>query len=93
VSYSTKSNTNPMLDSRICVVEFPDGGQYDIYFNIILAEQLYAHVDEEGNLTTQLFKGLVGHRKNSKAVNKSDQLCMLMVERSRRKLQVVGILR
>ena len=43
-------HSNPMLDSRIYVVEFPDGEQQDVSFNTI-AEHLFAQVDSEGNLT------------------------------------------
>ncbi len=57
------------------MVEFPDGEQHDINFNT-LAEHLYAQVDEKGNLT-QLFEGIVGHHKNSRAIEKADQCYMV----------------
>jgi len=54
---------------NLCGGEFPDGA---LVFAHKLAEHLYVQVDEEGNLT-QLFKGIIGHCKNSKAVEKADQ--------------------
>jgi len=78
-----RKHSNPMLDSRIYVVEFPDGEQHDISFNT-LAEHLYAQVDEEGNLT-QLFKGIIGHRRTSKAVDKADQFRIVNGRRVKKK--------
>ncbi len=78
-----RKHSNPMLDSRIYVVEFADGAQHDSSFNT-LAEHLYAQVDEEGNLT-QLFKGIVGHHKNSKAVKKADQFRTVNGKRVKKK--------
>lgn len=63
---------NPMLDSRKFVVEFPDGDQKDVAYNVI-AEHLYSQIDSEGNKQYQLFKDIVNHRKNKTAVEKSDQ--------------------
>ncbi len=45
-----RKHSNPMLDSRIYIVEFPDGEQQDVSFNVI-AEHLFAQIDSEGNLT------------------------------------------
>ena len=66
-----RKHSNPMLDSRIYVVEFPDGEQQDVSFNTI-AEHLFAQVDSEGNVT-RIFKGIVGHQKHPRAINKQDQ--------------------
>ncbi len=66
-----RKHQNPILDSRIFVVEFPDGDQQDIAYNII-AEHLYSQVDSEGN-QYRLFKEIINHRKASNAVDKSDQ--------------------
>ena len=70
-NYIGRKHQNPMLDSRIFVVEFPDGDQKDIAYNII-AEHLFSQVDSEGN-QYRLFKEIVNHRKNKMAVEKSDQ--------------------
>ena len=53
------------------VIEFPDGDQKDIAYNII-AEHLYSQTDSEGN-QYRLFKEIVNHRKKKLAVDKSDQ--------------------
>jgi len=65
-------HSNPMLDSTIYVVEFPDGQQQDVSFNTI-AEHLFTQIDSEGNLLARIFKGIVGHRKHPRAINKEDQ--------------------
>jgi hypothetical protein len=66
-----RAHRNPMLDLRVFTVEFPDGDQQDIRYNII-AEYLFSQVDEEGN-QYRLFKEIVGHRKNARAIDKADQ--------------------
>ncbi len=65
-------HSDPMLDSTIYVVEFPDGQQQDVSFNTI-AEHLFTQIDSEGNLLARIFKGIVGHRKHPRAINKEDQ--------------------
>ena len=40
-------NSNPLLDSRINTVEFPDGGTGEYATNMI-AESIYSNVDDEG---------------------------------------------
>ncbi len=55
-----RRHTNPMLDSRVFTVEFPDGEQQDVAFNV-LAEHLYSQVDVDGK-QYQLFKAIVNHR-------------------------------
>jgi hypothetical protein len=69
--YIGRKHSNPVLDSRIFVVEFPDGDQKDITYNII-AEHLFSQVDSEGN-QFRLFKEIVNHRRPKRAVEKSDQ--------------------
>ena len=54
-------HSNPILDSRVFVVEFPDGEQKDIGYNI-LAEHLHSQMDDDGNVY-KLFRGIIGHRK------------------------------
>ena len=41
------ANANPMFDSRLYEVEFPDGSYQDYATNTLL-ENLFSHVDEEG---------------------------------------------
>ena len=45
-NYIGRKHTNPILDSRIFTVEFPDGEQQDISYNT-LAEQIYSDMDED----------------------------------------------
>ena len=52
-------------------MEFPDGQQKDVSFNV-LAEHLFSQVDEEGNMY-RLFKGIIAHRKLPSAIDKADQ--------------------
>lgn len=66
-----RKHSNPMLDSRIFTVRFPDGDEKDVAYNI-LAEQLYSQVDEEGN-QYHLFQEIVGHRRLKTALDKADQ--------------------
>ena len=69
--YVGRAHNNPILDSRVFTVCFPDGDETDIAYNVI-AEHLFSQVDEEGN-QYQLFKEIVGHRKNKRAIEKADQ--------------------
>ena len=66
-----RKHSNPILDSRVFTVEFPDGEQKDIGYNI-LAEHLHSQMDDEGNVY-KLFRGIIGHRKKAGAVDKADQ--------------------
>ena len=64
-------HANPTLNSCIFVVEFRDGEQKDIGYNI-LAEHLHSQMDDEGNIY-KLFHGIIGHCKKAGAVDKADQ--------------------
>jgi hypothetical protein len=78
-----RRHRNPILDSRVFVVEFPDGQQKDVSFNV-LAEHLYSQVDEEGNIH-RLYKGIVAHRKLPSAVDKADQFRQIGNKRVKKK--------
>ena len=69
-----RPHRNPILDSRLFTVSFPDGDEMDVSYNTI-AEHLFSQVDEEGN-QYRLFKEIVGHRKNKRAIDKADQFRM-----------------
>jgi hypothetical protein len=62
---------NPILDSRIFTVEFPDGDQQDIAYNV-LTKHLYSQVETEGN-QYHLFRAIVNHRRTKQAADKADQ--------------------
>jgi hypothetical protein len=70
-NYIGRAHANPILDSRQFIIEFPDGDQQDIAYNM-LAEHLFSQVDEEGN-QYQMFKAIIGHRRKKDAVDKADQ--------------------
>ena len=55
-----KSNSNPILDSRIYELEFPDGRVEEYALNSIV-ESLYTQVDDEG-FDTGIMDEIVGHR-------------------------------
>lgn len=59
-------DTNPLLDSRLYTVEFPDGGIGEFTTNLI-AESLYSNIDEEG-YDLGLLDGIIGHRKLDSAI-------------------------
>jgi hypothetical protein len=64
------SNVNPILDTRIFQVEFPDGHLEEYATNIII-ESLYSQVDTEG-YDTGILDEIVGHRKRSTAISIAD---------------------
>jgi len=65
-----RSNTNPILDTRVYEVEFPDGTINEYAANI-LAEALYAQVDVDGNRYL-LLKAIIDHKKDSTALSKNE---------------------
>ena len=65
-----KQNINPLLDTRVYKVEFPDGSQ-DEYTANMIAESLYSNVDEDGNMLS-IIEGIVGHRKGEKALTSAN---------------------
>ena len=69
-NFEGQKHSNPILDSLIFVVEFPDGEQKDIGYNI-LAEHLHFQMDE-GNVY-KLFRGIIDHRKKVGAMDKANQ--------------------
>jgi len=67
----SRKNCNPMLDSCIYIIEFPNGKTQEISYNTI-AEHLSSQVDLEGN-QHQIFYEIINHRKKKEAVDTSDQ--------------------
>ena len=63
-------NPNPILDTRIFQVEFPDG-HLEEYATNKIAEALYSQVDEDGH-NTGVMHEICDHRKSDKAVHISD---------------------
>jgi hypothetical protein len=65
------SNANPILDTCVFEVQFPDGHIAEYSANI-LAENLYSMVDDEG-YETSIFKRINDHRCDvSKALSKQE---------------------
>jgi hypothetical protein len=64
------ANDNPILDTRVYEVEFPDGHRTSLAANVI-AENLFAQVDPDGNRLA-LLDDIVDHRTNGKQVLKQD---------------------
>ena len=64
-------HSNPLLDSRVYEVQFPDGHTEEFAANTI-AENIYSQVDEEGNQYI-LLKEITDHRKDGSAIAIDDK--------------------
>lgn len=65
-----RANPNPILDTRTYEVEFPDGQTAEMAANVI-AQNMYAMCDEEGNQFL-LLAGILDHRKDDNAIARAD---------------------
>jgi hypothetical protein len=65
-----KASTNLILDTITYNVEFPDGRSQEYKANVI-AENMYAQCDEEGNQFLML-QEIVGHKTDGHAVEHTD---------------------
>jgi hypothetical protein len=63
-------HAQPALDTSVYEVEFPDG-HVDAFAATVIAENLYAQVDGDGNLFTML-SGIVDHRTDDEALRVVD---------------------
>ena len=77
------ASSNPILDSRVYTVEFPDGSEAEYAANII-AQNMYAQCDIDGNQYL-LLSSIVGHKKDQTAVEKSDQWTIVNGKKCQRK--------
>jgi hypothetical protein len=66
------SNKNPILDTRVYEVKFPDGHTAEFSANTI-AECLYSQVDPEGN-SHAIFKQIVDWRRTDDALEDHERL-------------------
>jgi len=64
-------NSNPFLDTREYVVQFPDGTQQSYMANAI-AENLYSQVDSKGR-SFAILQDIIGHEKDASAISKDDE--------------------
>ena len=74
---------NPILNTLVYDVEFPDGSVRRYGANLI-AENILSQVDNRGRNSLQLEK-IIGHRTNGRAVKKKDGF--IVTKRGRRKLR------
>jgi hypothetical protein len=74
--------------SRMCEVEFNDGAKEAFAANII-AENLIAQVDEEGNCFV-LVKEIMGHQKGDNAMLEADSLIVTKSRTCHRKPKSCG---
>ena len=82
------ADPNPLLDSRIYIVDFPDGSYREYSANIIV-ENIFTSCDSEGR-TTQMLKGISDHRKSDDAIPKENGWHVLPSGGKRRKITTDG---
>ena len=63
-------SSNPILDTREYIVEFPDGTE-EAYTANVIAECLYSQVDDEGREFV-FMEAIIDHKKDGSAVSKDD---------------------
>ena len=68
-------NSNPILDTRLYEVDFPDGNDAEFTANVI-SENMFSQCDCAGN-QYRLMSGIVDHKSNEKAVSKSDRYVVI----------------
>jgi hypothetical protein len=78
-----KAHKHPILDTRLYVVQFPDGKEAEYAANVI-AESMIAQCDTEGRQHL-LLKAIVDHEKLNSAVPKSDGFITVRGRKSRKK--------
>ena len=79
-------NSNPILDTRLYEVEFPDGDVAEFTANVI-AENMFSQCDGARN-QYWLMSGIVDHKSNNKAVSKSDRYVVIRGRQFPRKTTV-----
>jgi Reverse transcriptase (RNA-dependent DNA polymerase) len=82
------ANDNPILDTRVYEVEFPDGHKAALAANAI-AENLFAQVDSDGNRHV-LFDEIVSYRTNGKEVKQQDAFIITSQGTKRRRESTIG---
>jgi hypothetical protein len=69
-----KASANPILDTRTYNVGFPDGHSEEYTANVV-AENMYAQCDEEGNQFLML-QDIVGNKTDRHVVERADMICV-----------------
>jgi hypothetical protein len=83
-----RANNNPILDTRMYEVEYPDGHKASLAANAI-AENMFAQVDDEGNRHV-LFEEIVDHRTDGSEVKQQDAFIQTRSGTKRRKETTKG---
>ena len=78
-----KANSNPILDTRVYEVQFPDGSEAEFAANTI-AENMYTQCDFNGNQYL-LMEAIVDHKKTKSAVAKANAHDTLRGRKHRKK--------
>ena len=65
-----KRNDNPILDTRMYDLQFPDGSVEQYTANIV-AESMYSSIDDDGRMFS-LLDAIIDHEKDGSAVRKQD---------------------
>jgi hypothetical protein len=71
------AHDNPMLDTRMCEVEFQDGHKASFAANAIV-ENLFAQIDDNGNRHA-LFDKITDHQTDGKQVMQQDAFCQMLL--------------
>ena len=81
-------NENPLMNTLVYDVEFPDGEVREYSANI-LAENMYAQVDADGHTHTML-DSIIDYSKDGNAVSKEDGYVITKRGRKRRRMTTAG---
>ena len=82
------ANDNPILDSRVYEVEYPDGHRASLAADVI-AENLFSQVDSDGNRLA-MFDDVVDFRTNGKQVTMEDGFVLTSTGTKRKKETTIG---
>jgi hypothetical protein len=65
------AHSNPFFDMRECDIKFTDAGIMEKYAMNVIANNMYAQVDNKGNMFHFLLK-IMDHKKDGMVINISD---------------------
>ena len=82
------AHSNPLLDSRLYEVEFPDGSYTDYAANVII-ENLFDQMDDHGRTVLEMSE-VVDHRKNDEAIEIKDSWIEMENGIKKRKITTKG---
>jgi hypothetical protein len=82
------ADNNPILDTRMYDVEYPDGHKASLAANAI-AEDMFAQVDSEGNMCV-LFEEVTDHQTDGSEVKQQDTSIATSTGTKRRKETTKG---